>query len=190
MVYYLVEYDGMSCCYGGMICEFGIEIYIFFLYFITRSMRFLCNVKGRSITLRRTNIAMLFRSPLILHLQDVKKVRRHLSNVPCVLKKVMFFTELRCSKIEGRCLFHIKLNVEMDHPPQCRGRLNAKKWFSPMLVSVRTVMPNTSRTTLNTICAWIARNIFKLFSLIMSYYFNLLKLSLSITLVLSKRKHI
>ena len=70
-----------------------------------------------------------------------------------------------------------KFNVEMDDPPQCRGRLNAKIWFSPMLASVRTVMPNTSLTTLNTICACITRNIFKLFSVIISYYYNLLKMS-------------
>ena len=70
-----------------------------------------------------------------------------------------------------------KFNVEMDYPPQCRGRLNAKICFSPMLVSLRTVMPNTNCTTLNTICACIARNIFKVFSVIISYYFNLLKIS-------------
>ena len=70
-----------------------------------------------------------------------------------------------------------KFNAEMDDPPQCLGRLNAKKWFSPMLVSVWTVMPNTSLTTLNTICACIVRNILKLFSAIRSYYFNLLKIS-------------
>ena len=70
-----------------------------------------------------------------------------------------------------------KFNVEMDEPPQCRGRLKAKICFSPMLVSVRTVMSNTSLTTLNTICACIARNIFKLFSVIVSYYFILFKIS-------------
>ena len=70
-----------------------------------------------------------------------------------------------------------KFNVEMDDPPKCLGRLNAKNWFSPMLVSVWTVMPNTILTTLNTICACIARNMFKLFSAIRSYYFNLLKIS-------------
>ena len=70
-----------------------------------------------------------------------------------------------------------KFNVEMDDPPQCRGRLKSKIWFSPMLVSVRTVMSNTSVTTLNTICACIARNIFKLFSVIVSHYFNLFKIS-------------
>ena len=37
-----------------------------------------------------------------------------------------------------------KFNVEMVDPPQCRGKLNAKNWFSPILVSVRTVMPNTN----------------------------------------------
>ena len=37
-----------------------------------------------------------------------------------------------------------KFNVEMDDPPQCRGRLKAKIWFLPMLVSVRTVMSNTN----------------------------------------------
>ena len=37
-----------------------------------------------------------------------------------------------------------KFNVEMDDPPQCRGRLNVKIWFSPILVSIRTVMPNTN----------------------------------------------
>ena len=37
-----------------------------------------------------------------------------------------------------------KFNVEMDDPPQCRGRLKAKIWFSPMLVSVRPKMSNTS----------------------------------------------
>ena len=68
-----------------------------------------------------------------------------------------------------------KFNVEMDDPPQCLGRLNANIWFSPMLVSVWTVMLNTSLTSLNTICACIARNMFKLFSAIISYYFNLLK---------------
>ena len=70
-----------------------------------------------------------------------------------------------------------KFNVEMGDPPQCRGRLKAKICFPPMLVSVRTEMSNTSLTTLNTICACIARNIFKLFSVIVSYYFNLLKIS-------------
>ena len=70
-----------------------------------------------------------------------------------------------------------KFNVEMDDPPQCLGRLNAKTWFSPMLVSVWTVMPNTILTTLNSIYACIARNMFKLFSAIISYYFNLLKIS-------------
>ena len=69
-----------------------------------------------------------------------------------------------------------KFNVEMDDPPQCLGRFNAKIWFSPMLVSVWAVMPNTSLTTLNTICACIAGNMFKLFSAIISYYFNLLKI--------------
>ena len=70
-----------------------------------------------------------------------------------------------------------KFNVEMDDPPQCLGRLNAKKWFSPMLVSVWAIMPNTRLTTLNTICSCFARNIIKLFSVIISYYFNLLKIS-------------
>ena len=70
-----------------------------------------------------------------------------------------------------------KFNVEMDDPPQCRGRLKAKICFSPMLVSVRNVMSNTSLTTLNTICACIARNILKLFSVIVSSYFNLFKIS-------------
>ena len=70
-----------------------------------------------------------------------------------------------------------KFNVRMEDPPQCRGRLKAKICFSPMLVSVRTVMSNTSLTILNTICACIARNIFKLFSVIVSYYFNLFKIS-------------
>ena len=64
-----------------------------------------------------------------------------------------------------------KFNVEMDDPPQCRGRLKANFCFSPMLVLVRTVMSKTSLTTLNTICACIARNIFKLFSVIVSYFF-------------------
>ena len=36
-----------------------------------------------------------------------------------------------------------KFNVEMDEPPQCRGRLNANIWLSPMLVSVRTVIHTT-----------------------------------------------
>ena len=76
-----------------------------------------------------------------------------------------------------------KFNVEMDDPPQCRGRLNAKICFSPMLVSLRTVMPNTNCTTLNTICACIASNIFKVFSVIISYYFNLLKISKQISKV-------
>ena len=67
--------------------------------------------------------------------------------------------------------------VEMDDPPQCRGRFNAKIWFPPMLVSVRTVMSNTSLSTLNTICACIARIFLKLFSVIVSYYFNLFKIS-------------
>ena len=70
-----------------------------------------------------------------------------------------------------------KFNVEMDDPPQCLGRLNAKNWFSPMLVSVWTVMPNTSLTTLNSICACFVRNMFKLSSAIISYHFNLLKIS-------------
>ena len=70
-----------------------------------------------------------------------------------------------------------KFNVEMDDPPQCRGRLKAKICFSPMLVSVRTVMSNTGLTTLNTICTCIARSIFKLFSVIVSYYVNLFKIS-------------
>ena len=70
-----------------------------------------------------------------------------------------------------------KFNVEMNDPPQCQGRSNAKNWFSPMLVSVWTVMPNTISTTLNTICACIGRNMFKLFSATISYYFNLLKIS-------------
>ena len=46
-----------------------------------------------------------------------------------------------------------------------------------MLVLVMTVMSNTSWTTLNTICAFIASNIFKLFSVIVSCYFNLFKFS-------------
>ena len=71
-----------------------------------------------------------------------------------------------------------KFNVEMVDPPQYLGRLNEKKkCFSPMLVSVWTVMPNTSLITLDTICACIARNMFKLFWAIISYYFNLLKIS-------------
>ena len=76
-----------------------------------------------------------------------------------------------------------KFNVEMDDPPQCRGRLNAKILISAMLVSVRTVMPNTNCTTLNTICACIDRNIFKVFSVIISYYFNLLRISKQISKV-------
>ena len=61
----------------------------------------------------------------------------------------MLFMKLRYSKIEGTMKIvsyqtSEKFNVEMDDPPQCRGRLNANIWFSPMLVSVRTVMPNTS----------------------------------------------
>ena len=70
-----------------------------------------------------------------------------------------------------------KFNVEIDDHPQCRGRLKEKKCFSPMSVSVRTVMSNTSLTKLNTICACIARNTFKLFSVKVSYYFNLFKIS-------------
>ena len=70
-----------------------------------------------------------------------------------------------------------KINVDMEDLPQCRGRLNAKIWFSPMLVSVRTVMPNTSWTTLNTICVCIAWNILKLFTVTISYYVNLLKIA-------------
>ena len=38
---------------------------------------------------------------LSIHIQGVKKVRRHHSKVPRVLKKVMLFTKLRYSKIEG-----------------------------------------------------------------------------------------
>ena len=76
-----------------------------------------------------------------------------------------------------------KFNVEMDDPPHCRGRLNAKIVFSPILVSVRTVMSNTNGTTLNTICACIVRNIFKVFSVIIYYYFNLLKISKQISKV-------
>ena len=66
----------------------------------------------------------------------------------------MLFRKLRYSKIEGtiKIIQHTdvsyqaaeKINVEMEDLPQCRGRLNAKNWFSPILVSVRTVMPNTS----------------------------------------------
>ena len=66
-----------------------------------------------------------------------------------------------------------KFNVEIDDHPQCRGRLKAKICFSPMLVSVRTVMTNASLIDLNTICACIARNTFNLLSVIVSYYFNL-----------------
>ena len=70
-----------------------------------------------------------------------------------------------------------KFNVEMDDPPQCRGRLNAKIWFSPMLVSAQYQLNHF-------ICACIARNIFKLFSVIIFYYFNLLKISEQISKVL------
>ena len=80
------------------------------------------------------------------------KVRRHHSKVPWVLKKVMLFTKLPYSKIEGTMKkFNVqmfvsyqtaeKFNVEMIDPPQCHGRLIANIWFSPMLVSVRTPMP-------------------------------------------------